>query len=137
MNENFEASQPGLGFDSRAGQIECSGINGLPPLQRFFKTVLHRRYAAELGPASCYTLWRQYRDYNEDFNLMTLHLEWCLLICSLNLRSGFVVEMVHCWCLVLLTLTKHFAVISRSKPVSIRKYSSVLTFAVIFVSVLL
>ena len=46
-----------LGFDFRAGQITHSLTNGSPPLRCFFGAVLSRRYAAEMDPASRYTLW--------------------------------------------------------------------------------
>ena len=47
-----------LGFDSQAGQIEHSVANDSPPLQKFFGTVLARRSAAEMGPATRHTLRR-------------------------------------------------------------------------------
>ena len=47
-----------LGFDYPADQIGQRVANGSPPLQRFFGAVLPRRLAAEMGPATCYTLPR-------------------------------------------------------------------------------
>ena len=50
--EQITVSAGGLGFDSRAGQFGHSVANGLLPLRRFFETVLPRRSAAEMHPAS-------------------------------------------------------------------------------------
>ena len=46
-----------LEFDSRSGQIgRLSVANGFPPLQCFFGAMLSRREAAEMDPATPYTL---------------------------------------------------------------------------------
>ena len=45
----------GLGFDSRAGQIEHSVANGLPTLRHFYRAVLPKHKAAEMRPATRYT----------------------------------------------------------------------------------
>ena len=47
----------GLGFDFRAGQIGHNVVTGSPPLQHF-ETVLPKRLAAEIGPATRYKLRR-------------------------------------------------------------------------------
>ena len=39
----------GLGFDSRAGQMGRSVVNGLSQSRRFFGALLSRRYTAEMG----------------------------------------------------------------------------------------
>ena len=48
----------GVGFDSRASQIGLGVANGSPSLPRFFGAALPRRYAAEMDPASRYSLGR-------------------------------------------------------------------------------
>ena len=58
VNEAVQDIARGAGgswFDSRASQIRQSVANGSPPLRRF---VLLQRYAAEIEPATRYTLWR-------------------------------------------------------------------------------
>ena len=46
----------GLWFDSRAGQIGNSVANGSPPLRCYFEIASPQRYAAEMDPATRYTL---------------------------------------------------------------------------------
>ena len=48
----------GLVFDFSVGQTGRGVANGSPPLQRFFGTVLLKRYAAEMGTATRYTFQR-------------------------------------------------------------------------------
>ena len=47
-----------LGFDFRVGQVGHSVANNLPPLRRFFRAVLPRRLAAEMGHGTRCTLGR-------------------------------------------------------------------------------
>ena len=75
----------GMGFDSRAGQIGHSVAYGSPPLRRFFRAVLSRRYAAEMNPATCYNAWAQYREHKKDliffFVLASPVDARCALVC--------------------------------------------------------
>ena len=48
----------GQGFDSRTGDIGRSVTEGSPPLRRFLEVLLSKRSAAEMGPATRSTLWR-------------------------------------------------------------------------------
>ena len=43
-----------LRFDSRAGHIQHSVVNGSPPLRRFFEAVLRRRKVPKMDPATRY-----------------------------------------------------------------------------------
>ena len=60
-----------LRFKSRPGQIGHSVVDGLPPLQHFFKRscVAHKRNDAEMGPANSLHASAQYSKYNERFEI--------------------------------------------------------------------
>ena len=56
--KHIAAAAGGLEFDSWSSQITRSVVNGSPPRRCFFGAVLPRREAAEMDPASRYTLRR-------------------------------------------------------------------------------